>query len=201
MVNVMHDAIASRGTLTMMESGNYLTDRTAQKLGYNLELKAEGKKSNTHKALESFIDNVIYGESIKGNAKKTVLGKLSVSKLVGQASTMTALARLSGNMLQATNQLIIDSTMNAQEGWANQFYSRSDLSRARFKVLASMSSEGLSPKFNKQTKLNKMLEMFDALQEHSQAFEKKTTGSAVKKSNRLWDSICSTTRNGMANYS
>jgi hypothetical protein len=123
---------------------------------------------------------VIYGESIKGNAKKTVLGKLSVSKLVGQASTMTALARLSGNMLQATNQLIIDSTMNAQEGWANQFYSRSDLSRARFKVLASMSSEGLSPKFNKETKLNKMLEMFDALQEHSQAFEK-TTGSAVKK--------------------
>jgi hypothetical protein len=180
MVNVMHDAIASRGTLTMTESGNYLTDRTAQKLGYNLELKAEGKKSNTYIALESFIDNVIYGESIKGNAKKTVLGKLSVSKLVGQASTMTALARLSGNMLQATNQLIIDSTMNAQEGWANQFYSRSDLSRARFKVLASMSSEGLSPKFNKETKLNKMLEMFDALQEHSQAFEK-TTGSAVKK--------------------
>lgn len=180
MVNVMHDAIASRGTLTMMESGHYLSDRTGQKLGYNLELKKKGKESRTFIALESFIDNVIYGESIRENARKTILGKLSVSKLVGQASSLTALARLSGNMLQATNQLIIDSTMNSQEAWAGQFYSPKDLSRARFKVLASMSSEGLSPKFNKGTKLNKMLEMFDALQEHSQAFEK-TTGTAVKK--------------------
>tara|TARA_E500000318_G_scaffold53851_3_gene50159 strand:- start:2812 stop:6678 length:3867 start_codon:yes stop_codon:yes gene_type:complete len=179
-VNVMKDSVASRDVKVMLESGNYLLDRTAQKLGYNLERKTKGKDSKTYKQLESFIDNVIFGETIKGNARASILGKISVSKLVGQATALTALSRLSGNVLQAVNQLTIDSVMNASEGWAGQFFSRKDLARARYKVMASMSTEGLAPKFNKVTKLNKMLEMFDVMQEGAMTFDQ-STGTAARK--------------------
>lgn len=179
-VTIMHDAIASRDVLEMTESGNYVLDRTAQKLGYKLEKRKKGRDTNSYKQLESFIDNVIYGQSIAGNAKSTIAGKLSTSKLVGQASALTALARLGGNVLQATNQLTIDSVMNANEAWAGAFYSKKNLLKARGVVYTSMSEQGARAKFNKQSKLNKMMEMFDALQEFGGAFEK-TAGTAAKK--------------------
>ena len=178
-VNIMHDAVASRDVKKMTASGNMLMDRTAQKLGYELEIVTKGKKSRTYKQLQSFIDNVFYGQSMVEGAQDEVLG-ISKAKAVGFATSMTALARLSGNTLQAANQLIIDSVMGASEGWASQFYSRQDLFRARAIVTKGISTDGIAPKFTKKSKVNKMMEMFDALQEGSADFAQ-TTGTAVRK--------------------
>lgn len=182
-VNVMNDAVASRKYKTMTATGNYLVDRAAQQLGINVEVTKEGKDTQTYKHLENFIDNVIYGETIKRQEKEHLAG-LSTTKSVSFLTSLTAASRLSFNMLQSVNQLLIDSTMNNAEGWAGQFYSITDLYEARTKVLANISyegkGEGLAPKFTKQSKLQQMMEMFDALQEEGRAFDI-NTGNLFKR--------------------
>ena len=182
-VNVMQDAVASRSYKAMSGTGNYLVDRTAQQLGIDVEVTKEGKETRTYKQLMSFIDNVIYGETIKREEQEN-LAFLSKTKSVSFLTSLTAAARLSFNMLQSANQLLIDSTMNNAEGWARQFYGIEDLYEARFKVLAGISYEGMAegilPKFTKQSKLQQFMEKFDALQEMSRAFDV-NTGNVVKR--------------------
>lgn len=183
-VNVMQDAVASRDVKVMTATGNYLVDKTAASLGFQIDVTKKGKDSNTYKALESFIDNMIYGETIK-KSDKDVLGNLvSTTKTISSLTALTALARLSFNTLQASNQLIIDSTMNASEGWANQFYSRKNLFDARWKVLSAISIESkldpLAPGFTKRGKLQQLMEEFDALQEMGGAFAT-NTGNLAKR--------------------
>ena len=187
-VNIMHDAIRERKVYELSATGVPILDKTAQRFGFEIEKKGKGKDSRDFQHLKSFIDNVIYGESMKKQEQDRILG-LSKTKLYGKASSLTALSRLGFNGLQATNQLIIDSISNGSEGWARQFYSKESHFKAQTIVNLALSdlgtsiSEAISPKFVKQSKLNQMAEMFDVFQEMGRTED--VTGSAVRKATNL----------------
>lgn len=187
-VNIMRASIENRKVLEMHSSGNAIVDMVASKMGLPMVPKTkEGKDSNSFKQLESAIDAIFYGKANKGEIKNNLLfGLTNANKLASTASTITALAGLSLNFLQVTNQLVIDSTIGSQEAWAKQFYSREDLFWARRKVynfgfgLADLAKEGLAPKFSKKSKIFQMIEKFDALQKFDRMFGS-SAGSAIKK--------------------
>ena len=187
-VNVMHDSIRDRAVKELSATGIPIVDKTAQRLGFGIEKEGLGKDSRDFEHLKNFIDNVIYGESMRKQETDRILG-LSKTKLYGKAASLTALSRLGFNGLQATNQLIIDSISNGSEGWARQFYDKESHFRAQRIVNLGLSDlgtsvgEGISPKFVKQSKLNQMAEMFDVFQEMGRTED--VTGSAVRKATNL----------------
>jgi len=187
-VNVMHDSIRDRTVKELSATGIPIVDKTAQRLGFGIEKEGLGKDSRDFEHLKNFIDNVIYGESMRKQETDKILG-FSKTKLYGKAASLTALSRLGFNGLQATNQLIIDSISNGSEGWARQFYSKGSHFKAQTIVNLALSdlgtsvSEAISPKFVKQSKLNQMAEMFDVFQEMGRTED--VTGSAVRKATNL----------------
>ena len=187
-VNVMHDSIRDRTVKELSATGIPIVDKTAQRLGFGIEKEGLGKDSRDFEHLKNFIDNVIYGESMRKQETDKILG-FSKTKLYGKAASLTALSRLGFNGLQATNQLIIDSISNGSEGWARQFISKESHFRAQRIVNLALSdlgtsvSEAISPKFVKQSKLNQMAEMFDVFQEMGRTED--VTGSAVRKATNL----------------
>lgn len=179
-VNVMHDAVAARGVKIRTRTGNFLLDETARRLGYNIEREKLGKESNTFKALESFIDNAIYGESVRIRDKEDIDRKIAAAKTVSFVTGITAIARLGFNTLQASNQLLHDNTMGSSEAWAQQFYSYENMWKARQIVyMGGLSLEGIAPKFNKKSKLQQYLLMVNAMQEGGDF--SKSTGTAAKR--------------------
>ena len=190
LVNLTRSAMISRSQLEMASTGDYLKDAVAKRAGIDLVDRQSSAGSNAVRQFESFIDNVFYGQSMirKDDVIATITGKLDSNKLSQFAGTVTAVTALAGNWLQAGNQIILDSTMNAAEAWAGQYYSRADLLWARGKTyragfglgLLRNIAEGLSDPFATDNKLYAMMEWADALQEFGGQFGKET-GTALKK--------------------
>jgi len=181
-VNVMRAAIANRDVTTLTSTGDITLDSVAQRLGFNLTPPREGKDTNTFKQLDAFIKSVYYGQSMDEDIFNS---KISSNKAVSFLTGLTAVSTLSFNLLQAGNQLVIDSAMSAQEGWSSQFYSREDLLWARSKMVwggegFGMLTEAALPKFTKKNKILQMMERFDALQQFDEKFGEEA-GTAAKK--------------------
>ena len=185
-VNMMEAAIGAREKLTMEPSGNYVMDRTAQRLGIDQKSSVRGEETNTMRQLRSFIDNVVYGiseEELDGRLNS--LNGLSANKLSQFAITATAMSTLSFNWLQASNQLVLDTMTGTQEAVGGEFYSMKDLGWARSKMYFLGGGLGLMddkflPNFGKKNKVAKFLERFDAFQEFGNEFGTEA-GSRGKK--------------------
>lgn len=184
-VNIMQSAIANRELYTMSSTGETLYTSVAQRFGYKVAAPKEGKESNTYKQLMAFIDSFYYGREEKAAAIRFLGREVSANKLTGFASTGVALSTLSFNLLQSVNQVVIDTAMGSQESLAGQFYSYEDHMWARKKLHGmgrsiGLAKQGLEDKFVKQSKVGKMIEMFDAFQELGGMFGKEA-GSTFKK--------------------
>lgn len=173
-VNVMRSAIATRDVQEMSPSGNFIVNKIASRFGYDMPKTKKGKDSRDYQRLEAFIDSYFYGEKEKMAVKRVLGKKISMNKLTSNISTGVAVSTLSFNFLQSGNQLLIDSLMNGQEGIAGQFYSYNDLLWARNKLygLGGFNTltgfvDGVAQGFTPKTKLGKMIEMFDAMQNMS----------------------------------
>ena len=186
-VNIMRAAIGNREVSTLTATGDVVLDQTAKKLGFNLVAPKDATQTNTYKQLDAFIKSVYYGQSMEEDMFNS---KISSNKAVSFVTGLTAVSTLGFNVLQAGNQLIIDSSMSAQEGWSNQFYSREDLFWARQKMylsgdnIATMFLESANKKFTEKHKILQMMEKFDGLQQFDEKFGKEA-GSAVKKNIKL----------------
>lgn len=185
-VNMMETAIGAREQLTMTPTGNYLMDRTAQRLGIDQKSSTSGAESNTMQQLRSFVDNVVYGISEQElNNRMNDMNGLSANKLSQLAITMTAFSTLSLNWLQATNQLVLDTMSGTQEAVGGDYYGVGDLAWARSKMYLVGGGIGLMndkflPNFAKKNKVAKFLEYFDAFQEFGNEFGTEA-GSRSKK--------------------
>jgi hypothetical protein len=185
-VNMMEVAIGSRQQVTMTPTGDYVKDRTAQRLGINLDAGSSGEDSHTMRQLRSFIDNVVYGISEEElNSRLNAMDGLSANKLSQFAISMTAFSTLSLNWLQAGNQLILDTMSGTQEAVGGEFYSTGNLAYARSKMYFLGGGLGLMndkflPDFGKKNKVAKFLEYFDAFQDFGNEFGTEA-GSRVKK--------------------
>lgn len=190
-VNLTRAAMISRSQLEMATTGDYLKDAVAKKAGIDMVDRQGARNSNAFKQFESFVDNVFYGQSMirKDDVIATITGKLDSNKLSQFAGTVTAVTALAGNWIQAGNQIILDSTMNASEAWAGQYYSRQDLLWARGKTYRSGNglgalAEGVTRPFATDNKLVALMEWADALQEFGGQFGTEA-GSALKKKMNL----------------
>lgn len=184
-VNIMQSAVANRELYTMSSTGETLYTSVAQRFGYKVAAPKDGKDSNTYKQLMAFIDSFYYGREEKARAARILGREVSANKMTGFASTGVALSTLSFNLLQSVNQVVIDTAMGSQESLAGQFYSYSDHLWARKKLHGmgrslGLAKTGLQDKFTKQSKIGKMIEMFDAFQELGGQFGKEA-GSTFKK--------------------
>jgi hypothetical protein len=127
-VTLVHLAIQNRKVKEIQpnlygKTKNFIANKIAKTLGYQIDDYIEG---GLHaKQLESFIDNVYYGETHE-RARRKVLNTIATRKGVSILTSFTSLAQLGLNGLQATNQLLVDWTVGAQESWAGEYYSRLD---------------------------------------------------------------------------
>ena len=176
-VMMFRDIIKNRKVLEENSSGIEYIQKTAEAMGFKMPLLKEGD-SNTFKHLDEWVDMVMYGQ----NELKSQWRNISLTKAVGSLNAFTAMSTLSFNLLQGTNQLILDNATMVQEAIAGQFMSKSDLAWAKSKYWFS---EGAAiadiGKFNPDSKLGKALEYFDALTEFTDQEGNTIVGGKARK--------------------
>ena len=176
-VMIFRDIIKNRKVLEENSSGIAKIIKTAESMGFKMSKFKEGE-SNNFKHVDEWIDTVMFGQ----NELKSELRGISLTKLAGNLNAFTAMNTLSFNLLQGTNQLILDNLTMAQEAHANQFMSKKDLAWAKTKYWFS---EGAAVadigKFNPESKLGKALEYFDALTEFTDQEGNKVVGGKARK--------------------
>lgn len=176
-VMLFRDLIENRDTLVTNSSGIEYIQKTAEAMGFKMPLMKEGQ-SNTFQHIDEWVDMVMFGQ----HELKQQWRNISLTKAAGALNTFTAMNTLSFNLLQGTNQLILDNMTMAQEAVAGQFMSKSDLAWAKTKYWFS---EGAAiediGRFNPQSKLGKAMEFFDALTEFTDHEGNKLVGGKARK--------------------
>jgi len=188
MVVMMQSIVGSRDMYSMATTGDLVTNSLASGIGIEQFKTTDGKKSNTYKQLESFIDNVFYGMSEKEDASVKLGRAFSRQQAANTAISYTAIAVLSANALQFVNQYVLDEITGIQDAIGKQFFSAKDLAwaKAKMSIWSGMDGglgvikEGIVPKFLKQNKISKFEELFDVMQSYGDRFGGET-GSALKK--------------------
>ena len=179
-VLLFRQVMEQRGTLEVSSSGMEQVNKVAEQLGIKLPVLKKGE-SYTFKHINEWIDTVMFGqEELK--QEFNLFGKnLSATKLAGAVNKFTALNNLSFNLLQATNQYVMDNMSMLQEGIAGQFMTKKDLAWAKGKAY----SEGMGMKdigeFMPNTKLGKAMEFFDALVEVTDREGNRLVGNKARK--------------------
>lgn len=183
-VMVMRDIIANREVLGV-NSANIPVAHRLSKVLKHVKHEITGKGGNVSKHLNEWTDKIFFGEEELKTALNFFGKEISSNKLANKVASFTALANLAGNLLQSTNQTLIDNVRLLQEGHARQFFDKSDMAWA--KKTYHFSSEGgiaslkdfkeLAPK----TKLIQAIRYFDALGEAMGLAREDRTGSKVLK--------------------
>ena len=176
-VMLFRDIIKNRKTLQENSSGIEKIIKTAENMGFKMFKRKEGQP-NTFKHIDEWVDMVMFGQ----NELKQEWRGISLTKAVGSLNAFTAMSTLSFNLLQGTNQLILDNLTMAQEAVAGQFMSKEDLAWAKTKYWFS---EGAAVtdigRFNPDSKLGKALEYFDALTEFTDREGNTVVGGKARK--------------------
>ena len=175
-VMLFRDIMENREVLQESSGGVGLINKTAEALGFKRFVKKEGQ-SNTFKHLDEWIDVVMYGQ----NELKQEIKGISLTQAAGALNTYTALNTLSFNLLQGTNQFILDNLTLAQEAVAKQFMSSSDLAWAKTKYWFEAGAMTDIGRFDPKTKLGKAMEFFDALTEFTDHEGNKIVGGRARK--------------------
>ena len=179
-VMLFRDIIGNRDTLKVDAAGMEMVNGIASQIGIKLPAKEAGE-SYTYKHIDEWIDMVMFGQS-EFQAKFKIGGtEVSANKIAGTLNSYMALNTLSLNILQGTNQVILDNMSMVSEAVAGEFMSTSDLAWAKgqyWKEGAAISDIG---KFAPDTKLGKAMELFDAKTEFTDTEGNKLVGGALRK--------------------
>lgn len=182
-VIIMRDIIERREVIETNAANMPIANATAKALGIN---RASIKKdvSNNFKHLEEFIDRVFFGEEELKQAFSLFGKEISANKLTSKFTTFTALNTLALNLLQSTNQLLIDNINIAEEAIAGQFFNGKNIAWAKSTYLKStVKGDTLKDvgKYNTQTKIGKFAEEFDLLGSALELNKETKTGNRLLK--------------------
>ena len=183
-VVMMRDAIENRKTLEVNSAGNPMFHRFAKKLNFSKHETINGV-SNNFKHLNEWIDTIFYGEEDLKQSMNIFGKEISANKAANQLTSFTALNNLAMNLLQATNQLLIDNVRMVEEGVSGQFFNKTNLAWAK-KMYYASANGGLSSlkdfeSFAPKTKVVQAVQYFDALGEVLQVAEAKKSGPKALK--------------------
>ena len=175
-VMLFRDIIKDRKTLATNSGGIEYIQKTAEAMGFKMPLLKEGDSYN-FKHIDEWIDVVMFGQ----NELKQNFRGISATKAVGALNSFTAISTLSFNLLQGTNQLILDNLTMAQEAVAKQFMSTSDLAWAKTQYWFEAGAMTDIGRFDPKTKLGKAMEYFDALTEFTDHEGNQIVGGKARK--------------------
>ena len=182
-VIIMRDIIERRAVIDVNAANIPIANATAKALGINRD-SSKKELSNNFKHLEEFIDRIFFEEDELKQAFSFFGKEISSNKVASKFTTFTALNTLAFNLLQSTNQLLIDNVNIAEEAIAGQFYKGKNLAWAKSTYLkATVSGETLKDvgKYNTQTKLGRFAEEFDLLGNALEVNKKDKTGNRLLK--------------------
>ncbi len=181
-VNLAMDLLASRDTLEVNSKGDNKSDSLAKKLKIDRFLKKPGT-SNTFERFKSFVDMVYYGESEDKITVNVAGREWSANKVFGSLASATSIISLSGNLLQAINNVTVGNYMTILESVGGRYFNKKDLAKAAkeywFNVpqmVADIQHKGY------KSKVGQLMDMYDAIQgQFRDEYGKEVSGSVARK--------------------
>lgn len=181
-VQLMIDVIGNRETSLTSPMGTEVMDVIAKGLGYDMPITRPGQETNNFKHLQSFVDNVFFGEkSIK--TQFNFLGKnFEANKMTGMIAGYTAMNSLSLNLLQAVNQSTLDNILGYAEAVAGQFYNQKSWAKGKKVYWANAGAMSDVGKMAPESYLGQMIDMYDPIQgDFRDNVGRNVTGTKAKK--------------------
>jgi len=138
-VILMRDIIKERKVLKSSAiAGVPVVGNLARRMGYLAYEEESGETSNVYKQLEDFIESMYYGRKEKAFNIPTKSGRIvNVNKITNSFAAFTAKKVLALNLLQSTNQLLLDNYKLIEEGITGQFFNISNRTWAEGKAWSS----------------------------------------------------------------
>lgn len=185
-VMLMRDIIENRKVLETNSANIPLAHRMSNVLkGVKHQTTADGKDSNNFKHLSEWIDKIFFGEEEIKKSLNVFGRELSANKLANSISSFTALNNLAGNLLQATNQMLLDNVRFLQEANSQQFFDKKNMAWAKatyhFTTNGGLASLKDYKAFTPSTKLVQAIKYFDALGEVLGSTKEDKTGPRALK--------------------
>jgi hypothetical protein len=183
-VMVMRDVIQNREVKEVNASNNPLIHRMSKILkGSKHVVKEKGGRNFDH--LNEWIDKIFFGEEELKTALNIFGREMSANKLANKVASFTALSNLAGNLLQSTNQMLLDNVRLLEEGHSQQFFNKKNLAWAKG-VYHFTSNGGLGSlkdfkTFAPETKIVQAIRYFDALGEVLGSTKEDKTGPRMLK--------------------
>ena len=181
-VQMMIDIIGNRETSLTSPMGSEVMNVIAKSLGYEAPITKAGTETNNFKHLESFVDNIFFGEkSIK--VQFEFLGKqFEANKITGMVAGFTAMNALSMNLLQAVNQSTLDNLLGYAEAVAGQFYDQKSWAKGKKVYWANSGAMADLGKMAPETWLGQLVDIYDPVQgKFTDGVGRNVTGTKAKK--------------------
>lgn len=138
-VILMRDIIKERKVLkSSVIAGVPVVGNMARRLGYLAYETESGENSNVYKQVDAFIQSMFYGRKENAVNIPTKRGRIiNVNKISNSFAGFTAKKVLALNLLQSTNQLLLDNYKLLEEGITGQFFNISNRTWAEGKAWGS----------------------------------------------------------------
>lgn len=183
-VMIMRDIIKEREVLEVNAANNPFIHRMSKILKGTRHVVKE-KGGNNFKHLNEWIDKIFFGEEELKTALNIFGKEISANKLSNKVASLTALSNLAGNLLQATNQALLDNVRMLEEAHSQQFFNKKNMAWAKG-VYHFTSNGGLGSlkdfkTFAPETKIVQAIRYFDALGEVLGSTKEDKTGPRALK--------------------
>jgi hypothetical protein len=183
-VMLMRDIIENREVQAVAADNNPLLHRMS-KILKGTKMQTAGKGGNNFKHLSEWIDKIFFGEEELKSALNIFGRQISANKLSNKIASFTALANLAGNLLQSTNQMLLDNVRLMEEAHSQQFFNKKNMTWAK-SIYHFTSNGGLGSlkdfkTFAPQTKIVQAIRYFDALGEVLGSTKEDKTGPRMLK--------------------
>ena len=176
----MHLNMIDNMEVGVQAGGKPLINYRAKQRGQVQATTRKGVDSNIKKAAKEFIDSVVFGQREIATRFNAFGKELELNKITSNIAKYTALNTLSFNMLQATNQFLLDNFQSFNEAAAGTYYTKEDYAWGKKVYWESGGALKDLGRFTNTTKLGQAVNMFDALFELEDRGEG-TGGAKVKQ--------------------
>jgi hypothetical protein len=138
-VILMRDIIKERKVLkSSVIAGVPVVGNIARRLGYVTYETESGEKSNVYKQVDDLIQSMFYGRKENAVNIPTKRGRIiNVNKISNSFAGFTAKKVLALNLLQSTNQLLLDNYKLLEEGLTGQYFNVANRTWAEGKAWSS----------------------------------------------------------------
>ena len=183
-VMLMRDIIKEREVLEVTAGNNAIIHRMSKILKGTKHVVKE-KGGNNFKHLNEWIDKIFFGEEELKSALNVFGKEMSANKLSNKIASLTALSNLAGNLLQATNQGLLDNVRMLEEAHSQQFFNKKNMVWAKgiyhFTTNGGLGSLKDFKSFAPQSKIVQAIRYFDALGEVLGSTKEDKTGPRILK--------------------